>query len=141
MKIFFFEKSFRKIFFEKFAGPWATGVFEKATSSTIDHKPGPLGHRALALGGIWEGDLLRFAAIFAYFYVAKNHLHFYSQNLKKNEGLGRPKWLQKLIFSSFGGHFLTIIFHITFCINFFSIFYRFLEAPALKNSNFPEGKP
>ena len=81
-----------------------------------------------------------FAAAFAYFYVAKNHLHFYSQNLEKNEGLGRPKWLQKLIFSSFGGHFLTIIFHITFCINFFTVFYRFLEAPTLKNSYFPLGK-
>ena len=49
-----------------------------------------------------------FAAILSYFYVAKNHIHFYSQNLEKKQGFGKPRLLQKtLIFSSFGGHFLT----------------------------------
>ena len=100
-------------------------MFEKATSSTIDQKPGPLGHRALALGGIWEADLPWKSAVFAYFYDAKNHLHFYSQNLKKR-GFGEAKMASKIDFFELGGSFFDhhVSHHILhhFFHNFLSIF-------------------
>ena len=48
-------------------------------------------------------------------------------------GFGRPTWTQK---STFGHYFCDVIFE---CV-FSSSFDRFLEAPNLKNSNFPQGK-
>ena len=136
-KIFFgkyFSKNvFRKTFFEKFAGPWATGVFEKATSSTIDQKPGPLGHRALALGGIWEGDLMFFLLIF----MMQKNIFIFIAKISKKRGFGEAKMAPKTDFFELWGSLFDHFFHITFCINFFMIFYRFLKAQTLKNINFP----
>ena len=39
--------------------------------------------------------------------------------------------------TQFFAFFLNVIFRINFCIDFLTIFYRFFEAPTLKNSNFP----
>ena len=133
-----FEKHFsknhiRKIFSEKFAGPWATGVFEKATSSTIDQKPGPLGHRALALGGIWEACLLVLLLIF----MLQKTIFIFIAKISKKRGFGEAKMAPKTDFFELWGSLFDHFFHITFCINFFMIFYRFLKAQTLKNINFP----
>ena len=121
----------------KFAGPWATGVFEKATSSTIDQKPGPLGHRALALGGIWEADLLPFLLTF----MLQKTIFIFIAKISKKRGFGEAKMAPKTDFFELWGSLFDNFFHITFCINFFMIFYRFLKAQTLKNINFPLGKP
>ena len=125
--VFFYVKT------RKFAGPWATGVFEKATSSTIDQKPGPLGHRALALGGIWEGDLLPFLLIF----MLQKTIFIFIAKISKKRGFGEAKMAPKTDFFELWGSLFDNFFHITFCINFFMIFYRFLKAQTLKNINFP----
>ena len=124
---------------QKFAGPWATGVFEKATSSTIDQKPGPLGHRALALGGIWEACLLRFDAIFAHFYVAKNHLHFYSQNLKKTRVWGGQNGSKNWFFRALGVTFWPFFSH-HILHQFFHDFLSIFESPNFEKYQFSLGK-
>ena len=69
----------------KFAGRWATGVFEEVILPNRRPKARPQGPLSFSSGGDLGGA---FAGAFVYFYVEKKHLHFYSQNLEKTKVWG-----------------------------------------------------
>ena len=55
----------------------------------------------------------------------------------KKQMFGEAEMAPKTDFFELWGSLFDNFFHITFCINFFMIFYRFLKAQTLKNINFP----
>ena len=76
------------------------------------------GLRALALGGKREVTVPLLFSRLSLVVLVKKPSSFLLPKCRKNEGFGRPKWLQKLNFSSFGGHWLqTLIFQAFFSIS------------------------
>ena len=57
--------------------------------------------------------------------------------IREKRGFWEAKMAPKIEFFELWESLWDIIFHITFCMDFVTIFNGFLEAPTLKNSNFP----
>ena len=86
-------------------------MFEEASSSNHRPKPQASGLRALALGGKREVSVPLIFLCFSLVVLVKKPSSFLLPKSRKNHGFGRPKWLPKLNFSSFGGYrFQTLIF-------------------------------
>ena len=76
---------------EEFDGPTATGVFEKASSSTMTKNH--------CLGSIHDC----FGILFLVFTFLKNHHHFYFQKPRKKQGFGDATTKPKIEFVELGG--------------------------------------
>ena len=96
---------------QKFAGPPSVlGWFQPPTT---DQKPWP---QAIELQ-LWGGFGTFICGYFCFVFRCKKTSSFLLPKCRKNEGFGRPKWLPKLDFSNFGGHwFQTLVFQVLFSI-------------------------
>ena len=88
-------------------------------SFLLNHRPKPLARGPLSFSSGGENRFSgpSFPECFHFVFWVYFWLSFLLPQSQKNDGFGRPKWLQKLNFSSSGGHWIqTLIFQ-----SFFSI--------------------
>ena len=112
------------------------GVFEEVILPNRWPKPLAKGHWALAQGGDLGGA---FAAVSAHFYVAKNHLHFCSQNVKKTKVWGGQDGSKNWFFRALGVTFWPFFSH-HILHQFFYDFLSIFESPNFEKYQFSLGK-